>query len=190
MHPQIARCVVGLLGCLVLSAAPRQLTAQREQRLWPGSRVRVSHTDACCASPQIGAFVSLGLDSVVLRTGRGTDSARIALPRSAVKLLEHSLGERNYSRRGAGLGVLGGIATGVATLFYLSRDCEEACFGALILAPYVVGGGAIVGLIVGDVIGRSVYREEWRPVPLPRRIGLAPGYDGGLAVRLGLTLQF
>ncbi len=187
MHPQIARFVVGLLGCLALIALPQQLTAQRQQRLWPGSRVRVSHTDACCASPQIGAFVSLGVDSVVLRTERGTDSVRIAILRSAVKSFEHSLGERNYSRRGGGLGFLGGVATGIAVLAYLSRDCEEGCIGSIILAPYFAGGGALVGLIVGNLIGRSVYREVWRPVPLPRRVGLAPGSDGALAVRLTLS---
>jgi hypothetical protein len=167
MHPQIARRLAGLFGCLVLSAAPGQLTAQRVQHLWPGSRVRVSHTDACCASPQIGAFVSLGADSLILRSESGADSARIAIPRSAVKSFEHSLGERNYGRRGAGLGALGGIATGIAVLAYLSRPCEEGCeIGLAILAPYFAGGGALVGLIVGNLIGRSIIHEEWRPVPL------------------------
>ena len=166
MRSRIARCVAGLLGCLALSAAPEQLTAQRVQRLWPGSRVRVSHTDACCASPQVGALVSLRADSLVLRTERGTDSVQIALPRSAVKRFEHSLGERDYRRRGAGLGVVGGIAASIATLAYLSRDCEEGCIGTIILAPYFAGGGALIGLIVGNLIGRSVIHEEWRPVPL------------------------
>ena len=158
--------MAGLLGCLFLSAAPAQLTAQRVQHLWPGSRVRVSHTDACCASPQIGAFVSLRADSLVLRTERGTDSVRIAIPRSVVNRFEHSLGERDYRRRGAWLGLLGGVAASMGTLAYLAQDCEDGCIGAIILAPYFAGGGALIGLIAGDLIGRRVIHEEWRPVPL------------------------
>ncbi|MDQ3995546.1 MAG: hypothetical protein M3303_00850 [Gemmatimonadota bacterium] len=105
-----------------------------------------------------------------------------------MKSLEHSWVTRDYALRGGMLGLLAGAATGVATLAIASRDCEEDCIGALLLAPYVVGGGAIVGLLVGRAIGRSVHHEEWRRVPLPRRVGLAPGYDGGLAMRL--TLRF
>jgi hypothetical protein len=167
MRPWIVWCVAGLLGFLVLSATPGQLTAQRVQHLWPGSRVRVSHADACCASPQIGAFVSLGADSLILRSQSGADSARIAIPRSAVKSFEHSLGERDYRRRGTGLGFLGGVATGIATLAYVTRGCEnEECIGVLFIAPYFVGGGALIGLIAGNLIGRSVIREEWQSLPL------------------------
>jgi hypothetical protein len=188
MHLRIARCLVGLLGCLVVSAVPRQLSAQREPPLWPGSRVRVTHSDTCCASPQVGSLVSVGPDSVVLRTERGADTARIALSRSAVKSVEQSWVTRSYGGRGAVLGALAGVGTGVATLVIGSRGCEEACIGALILAPYVVGGGAVVGALIGAAIGRSVRRDEWRRVRLPSRLGLTPGYDGGLALRL--TLRF
>jgi hypothetical protein len=187
MHPRIARGLVGLVGCLAANAVPRQLAAQWEPPLRPGSLVRVSHTDPCCRSPQVGALESVGLDSVVLRTRHGADESRIALARSAVKSLEHSWVTRSYSGRGTALGVLAGVATSVAALAIGAPDCVD-CYGVLFIAPYVIGGGALVGGVIGWAIGRAVHHEEWRRVPLPRRVGLAPGYDGGLAVRL--TLPF
>jgi hypothetical protein len=187
MDPQILRCLIGLFACLVANAVPRQLAAQREPPLWPGSRVRVSHTDTCCASPQVGALVSVGPDSVVLRADNGADGARVTLSRSAVKSVEHSWVTRSYAGRGTALGVLAGVATAVAVLAIAAPDCQD-CYGILFIAPYVVGGGALIGGVIGWAIGRSMHSEEWRRVALPRRVGLAPGYDGRLAVRL--TLRF
>jgi hypothetical protein len=190
MHTQNTRCLVGLFGCVMASAVPRQVAAQWEQwepPLRPGSLVRVSHTDPCCRSPQVGALVSVGPDSVVIRTRRGADTARIALPRSAVRFLEHSWVSRSYGGRGTALGVLAGVATGLAVLAITTEDCPD-CWGAVLAAPFYAGGGAIVGGVIGWAVGRSVHTEEWRLVPIPRTVGLAPGYDGGLALRL--TLRF
>jgi hypothetical protein len=191
MHRRIARCLVGLCACLVANAVPRQLAAQWAQwepPLRPGSLVRVSHTDPCCRSPQVGSLVSVGPDSVVIRARRGADTARIAMPRSAVKFLEHSWVTRSYGGRGTVLGVLAGVATGLAVLAITAPDCQD-CWGAVLLIPYVAAGGAILGGVIGWAIGRSVHTEEWRLVRLlPRRVGIAPDYDRGLAVRLTLRL--
>jgi hypothetical protein len=175
---------------MMASAVPRQVNAQWEQwqpPLRPGSLVRVSHTGPCCRSAQVGTLVSIGPDSVVLRAKHGADTARIALPRSALKSFEHSWVTQSYGGRGAGLGALAGIATGLAVLEMIDEDCPD-CWGSVLVAPFFAATGAILGGVIGWSIGRSVHTEEWRRVPLPRSVGIAPGYDRGLAVRITLRL--
>jgi amino acid transporter len=61
-----------LIALLLLSAVPVSGGAQPPPPIEPGARVRLSHVDRCCTSPQVGALLSISADSVVGRADRTT----------------------------------------------------------------------------------------------------------------------
>lgn len=178
---------VVLLQLLLLATLAERVAAQRGAVLVLGTRVRAHHTDPCCINPLPGALVSLSADSLVVRADGGSGE-RVALPRAALRSLErrHEVGSR--ANKGARLGLLAGVATGAATAL-LAVDCErdEIC-GSMrpLLVLIGTGIGGLAGAVIGIVIGGSMPREEWRGVPLPTRVGIAPlgPTTRGIALRL------
>jgi hypothetical protein len=177
MQTALRRVRGALVALLLLSGSPRLIIAQAGPP-WLGDRVRVSHTDPCCKSPQAGRFVSLGADSVVLLIGRGQNASRLALPRRAVRTLEHGQQAGTYIVRGTVLGLLGGTAAAAGALAIQAANACADCWGTLLLIPYVVPAGALVGALVGAAIGDGVSRIRWRRVPLPASVGVAPAGNG------------
>jgi hypothetical protein len=177
------------LGAAPSTAVPHPAGAQPAPPIGPGARVRVSHTDRCCASPQVGALVSVSVDSVVVRTSRDSQTTVIALPRRAVS--SFALGYRGgrHTRGGASIGAVTGVFVGIGLALTLNCEGDDLCES---FRPLYAGIGAALfgagGLVLGAVIGHSIIREEWVPVPLPERVGLTPTPGGGLAVRLALRL--
>jgi hypothetical protein len=186
---QIARALTGAIGLTLLAGLSRPAPGQPAPPIGPGARVRVSHTDRCCASPQAGALVAVSADSVIIRTTRGPDTVVVALPRRAVS--SFALGYRGgpRTRKGATIGAVTGVLLGAG--LGLTINCEDDALCASFRPLYAGIGGALfgaAGLVLGAVIGHSIVREEWVPVPLPARVGLAPVPGGALAVRLALRL--
>jgi hypothetical protein len=184
-----ATYLVPLLQSLLLFATPNPAAGQPVSwfgPLAPGHRIRVWHADRCCRSPQTGTLVSISDDSVVFRASDA--AAPRAVSRASVRFIERGYPDGTYARRGMGLGALAGFATGVA-LGNLTSDCrnEELCLW--ILASAVYGAvGALAGLGVGFAIGRSMPREGWERLSLPRRVGTAPAWPNQVAVRFNFRL--
>jgi hypothetical protein len=152
--------------------------------------VRVSHTDRCCRSPQIGWLESVSADSVVLATDSAGHAVRISLPRAAVQSFEVGEVSGTHTMKGALIGGLGAGVGGAAAILMMT-DCQddEICHGLRPAIALAVGGAsAFVGLVVGGLVGHSVPRVRWMPASLPSRLGLAPNGRDGLAVRLTLRL--
>jgi hypothetical protein len=173
MQTRTGRPLVVLFAAPQLSGAPRLATAQAEPP-WLGDRVRVSHTDPCCRSPQVGRFVALGEDSLVLSIGRGSNATRRALPRRAVRTLERGQRAGTYIVRGTVLGLLAGAAVSGAALAIQAANACADCWGAVLFIPYVVPAGAFLGALVGAAVGDAVPRIRWRRVPLPVRVAVPP----------------
>lgn len=174
---------------LLLTAFSDAALGQPAPPIGPGARVRVSHTDRCCRSPQVGTLVSVSADSVVLRAGREPATAVVALPKRAVSSLALGYDAGHYTRRGAAIGAGTGVVVGITLGLTVNCEDDDICQS---FRPYFAAvGGAIFGaggLVLGALIGRSIVREQWVPIPLPDRVGLAPAPGGGLAVRLALRL--
>jgi hypothetical protein len=150
-----------------------------------GARLRLD-------APSIG-----GRTKAVLLDWRG-DSLRIAtaggapvvLPLSAVRSIEVSRGKSRLL--GVGVGALWGAgiygALGLAIIARWDPGCEHVVgechppnkLGAMVL---MLEGGAMLGAIVGAIVGR----ERWQRLPLPARTSLVPvraGDRAGLALRI------
>lgn len=98
---------------------------------------------------------------------RGTGAETMAF--TPVALLDHSDGSPHYGKRGMGVGLLVGAASGFAIIMaepFFSPKFPVALYGA------AIGGGA--GAIVGGLIGRAIRRETRQPVELsPGEMGLS-----------------
>jgi hypothetical protein len=140
--------------------------------------------------------------SITLQVDR--DGSIFRIPVSEIRALEVSQGtvargqewQRDATRSAVGGAILGGVVTGVAFLVEAGRDapfyCNVHCSrvkNAGLLHPTVahtvimVGGGALVGGLIGTVMGNAHSRERWLPVNM-RAIQLDVGPSGGaVAIR-------
>jgi hypothetical protein len=187
-----AMYLLPLLQSLLLVATPNPAAGQPVSwfgPLAPGHRIRVWHDDRCCRSPQTGTLVSISEDSVVFRASDA--GAPRAVSRASVRFIERGYPDGNYARRGMGLGALAGFATGAALGYLTSSGCrnEDPDYCLWILGSAVYGVlGAIAGVGVGFAIGKSMPREGWERLSLPRRIGTAPAWPNQVAVRFHFRL--
>jgi hypothetical protein len=189
MTSGITRVFVAFLASLLVSAPIAPASGQTPSSLGFGARVRISHTDPCCRSPQVGTLVSVTADSLVVSTGTPQQPRVITLPRGTVTSLETGYDAGHYGWTGAGIGALTGLLAGVGIA--LGTDCEgdEYCEGFRPLIGVVSGSVlALGGMVIGGLIGHSVRRVTWVGVPIPTEFGLAPTRDGGLGVRFTLRL--
>ena len=161
--------------CSLLLAAPMS-DAPAQSPVAAGSRVRVAGTGL--VAPVIGSFQAIRSDSlVVLEDGA---SAQVwSVPVGGVSRFEISEGW--HTRDGVkmlkfgALGAAGGLVLGAAISALLD-------IGAKANESYDTGLNALLGAAIGGGIGayygstRSV--ERWRPVALPRRMGLSPAPRG------------
>jgi hypothetical protein len=176
--------VTVLLHALSLSAgAPAAAQGLSWQGpLAPGQRVRVWH--ATGRSPQVGTLVSVGSDSVVLRT---SDDAPWAVARASVRSIEQSYPAGTYAAPGTMVGALAGLATGVGVAYYRNecRGTSDVCIWQL--AAVLYGAiGTVVGGVIGFTVGKDIVRERWQPAAVPQRVGSTPGANRHVAVWLAL----
>jgi len=154
-------CIVVLLLSLPLG----NLSAQDVLALAPGVRVRVTapvpdceprEARFCPRGQEIGTLVSIDSLTIVMNDAKGI---RRELPRGPYTRLDLS----------AGSGACGGHrGENLCELVYL----------------VTVPGGALVGMIVGGVLGA----EHWHTVEPPIRVGLTPSGPGRWA--FGFSAHF
>ena len=175
------------------------LGAQQGPALAAGARVRVIVPNPGCIFPQtpscyrtvVGSLVAIDSATIVVRR---ENAETVNVSRAPGTRLDVSTGRGACSRdRGAciGLGFLGGAALGAAVGFLSVQShggagsgtsCNENLCELVYL--FTVPAGAVVGMIVGAVVGG----EHWERRGLPARLSVGPAGSGG--VRVGLTLQF
>ena len=186
MRSPISVSALALLQCLLVGVTPCSLHAQAKWPLAAGARVRVTHSDRCCRSPQVGELVSVSGDSVVLSAGSA--GGRMALSRAAIWSIERGDGAGSHVVRGAVFGLLIGGGIGVA-LGHARRACEystDDCWAGL--STVLFGGGvALLGATTGAIVGAQMPRERWRRMAIPASLGAGPAAYGGFAV--GFTLR-
>src|SRR5438034_9145188 len=146
------------------------LGAQETPALAPGVRVRVTAPDGW-RDVGPGSLEAIDSATIVVRRANGTT---VAFPRERGTQLEVSWGPGACSggaRRGGciALGFLGGAALGIPAGFVWVRssNCRELCGLAFV---FTVPAGAVLGTIVGAVVGG----EHWRSVEPPARISVGP----------------
>jgi hypothetical protein len=186
------RCCCALALGLPIGA----LSAQEAPPLAAGARVRVLAPKPDCTYPEVapcyrkvvGSLESLDSTTIVVRRENGET---VNVSRAPGTRLDVSTGRGACSEhRGAcvGLGFFGGAALGVVVGFLSvqSQGGARTCGDNLCELVYVftVPGGAVLGTIVGAVVGG----EDWERTDLPARLSVGPDGSGGL--RFGLTVQF
>jgi hypothetical protein len=144
-----------------------------------GSRIRVTTV----SGSRVGTLISAATDSIWLVSAK--DSMALAVPTQSVVRLEHSLGQRPATGRGALIGALIGAGTGL--LLGILASTEEGGWYEVgaeeVLSASLVAGGT--GAVLGALIGSVSRREKWQPVPLA-----VQGRKGGPGpTRVGLRLR-
>jgi len=143
------------------------LGAQETPAVAAGTRVRVTAPDGW-RDVGPGSLEAIDSATIVVRRANGTT---VAFPRERGTRLEVSGGPRVCSggaRRGGciGLGFLGGAALGVLAGVVSLRGCHGELCGLVFF--YTVPAGAVLGTIVGAVVGG----EHWTTVEPPARISV------------------
>lgn len=182
--------------CVVLSLAALSGSVVQGQAVVPpslsalteGTRVRVTVVSRPPGLPDtrpiVGAVRRVTADSITLMTG---SPGTVTLVLTEIAKLEVSDGMRRRWKRGMGLGLAAGAATG-ATLGSLDAEGFLGSREAAVAIGAVVYG--VIGTVAGGLIGLGTTTERWRPVSLDsddRRLSvrplLAPAYQG-LVVRV------
>ena len=201
--PRLSRCLpVGVLLAVSLAPAPAVCQAPADP-LTPlaidsGARVRVT-ARRLHLRKDVARVTAVWPDSIRLEPRR-PGLAPLTVPVRALDALAVSAGRSTAAgaRRGALTGALVVFLPGAAlTTGFLAHDfladrggrCGEWCyFGPVVFGVLTVGGTAI-GAASGALIGAAVGGEQWRPLPLPTRVSLAPvAAPSPRGLALGVTL--
>ncbi|HVH31353.1 MAG TPA: hypothetical protein VNA31_06780 [bacterium] len=175
---------------VALALPLRVLDAQEPPRVSLGTRVRVSNDSKAreryglSTGRVVGTLESLGSSTITVRGDNGESTAVPRLPSTRLDV-SAGPGSCSGSRRagcivvgffgGALVGVLAGVAAGGA------GDTCEGCGLAFLLT---VPAGAVLGTVIGAVVGR----EHWEAVALPAHVSLVPHGSGRFT--LGVSLRF
>ena len=172
------RALITALALLAAVSGALPAQAPDTSRLAEGARVRVE-APALFAGRRVGSVAAMRGDTLLLRV---RDRA-VAVPLARVERIEVRRGDRRRGAgalRGMGIGLLSGIAVGLAyaRIDETSEPCGDGPCGIGYFIYPILGGGA--GLALGGVLGAAAGWQRWERVPLPARVGLAPR-RGGLA---------
>ena len=178
---QITRRFHGTLLGSLLALLPFAVASA--QALTPGIRIRVKSSQV--VAPVIGSYQGMRRDTVVVIED-GVGAQVWTFSTGAVDRIEVSAGMKGGNRRpttrwaliGGGIGAVAGILVAAALEGSSSSEYNVPLSG---LVGAAVGGG------LGAAYGYRKLEEHWTAVPLPRRVGLAPGAPG---VRLAFTAAF
>lgn len=173
------------LGCLAVTLVLPlvALAAQEVPVVQSGSRVRVTYDPFGTHFVRVvGMLESIDSTTIVVRDNEGL----LSIPREGSTQLDVSAGPGACSGGGRGgcvaigffggaaLGVLAGLAAGGA------NTCGDCMNGLVFL--FTVPAGAVVGTVIGAVVGG----EHWRSVTPPARLSMEP--NGARGLKLGLSL--
>jgi hypothetical protein len=163
------------LLALVLAAVLLEATSVAAQQ--PGARVRIA-ADTLGPSPAVGNLVSLTRDSIAFvpvpsgyPVGGSRTADTVSLARTAVRHFEVHRGTHRNAGKGLRLGALSGGAIGGIAGAVSYSPCVRTEPLACLFTPNnareaaELGGaaGALLGLVVGALIGAFVVTDSWVP---------------------------
>jgi hypothetical protein len=164
LHIAVPACALAVLASTA--------AAQHADPLTPGVRLRVTRVAQPSAQPAsrpgtqvpAGALVNIGtlqaLDDSVLVLA--TSGSSLAVPLADISRLERSLGRQPSTAGAIGGFVLGFVAGGLVGCHFNRDSYDVFCAGQ---NDTKVVGGAVLGGVVGAVLGsRVIRRERWTHV--------------------------
>jgi hypothetical protein len=165
-------------------------TGRGVRTLAAGDTVRI----VSAAGRYAGTIARITPDTVVV----GTEGRLDAIPRGEVAQLERFRGKSSRGRAivmgaGAGLaggGVLGGIAGRLVGRIDCSREIQPCTPGEhdSTIQGALLAEGAILGALVGAMLGPTFRREHWEHAETAFPLQAAPAAGGGVVA--GVTLRF
>jgi hypothetical protein len=183
-----------LLVCAAAAAASAPLAAQVAAPQ-PGERVRLHLADGSQVDARL---VHLTADSIIVRNWKGVER------RYAVASLDQVWASSDSSTsalRGMAIGALaGGLGLGLmAAAEYEPCSAPPGSFGCVFASKSAFDDfklaakiGAVLGGLVGTIVGGNTFRREWRRIDggaePAAALMAAPRSDGSVMVRLTLRL--
>ena len=165
-----------LLVTMVLIATEQTKVLAHEPLVEPGDLVRVTAPETH-SQPIEGKLHELRDTSLVVQDEWGVNRE---VPTRAITGLE--LGSKGH--RGLIVGGLVGLGAGILLGEVLVKDAIQD-WDELWIAPVFLGGSAIVGALIGS----TLQKPSWQPVPLDQlQVGIAPGT--GVRFALGTAVSF
>ena len=158
--------------------APLSGALAQAQPVQPGQRVRVTAPAAWGVARQVGSFVGMRGDTLVV-----TGDSTLACPLDWVDRLDVHRGRKSWTLVGAGIGLVLGAGGGIA---FATRDWDFCgpCTGVI---PVAIGVG---GILLGAGIGAVIKTDRWEAVPLDQ-LRAQPLVDRrGRRVGLGMSIAF
>lgn len=189
MRPLALVSVTSLLALLALPSQaqqPRPTTSRPSTGLpiVPGARVRISASTL--VSPLLANYLEMKGDTAVFieaAAGRGIWTFTL----DQITRIEQSQGEKRFNKgpmlKGGLIGIPAGalVFWGATGIFNPSDSTQQYNRGGTAAA------GALVGGVVGVLVGSRFKAEHWMPLPLPNRVSFLPSRRGGIDVALGFT---
>lgn len=182
-----------LCAAFLLVATASGVGAQEAPVVEAGSRVRIT-------SPALGLRQAVG---TVREVADGALVVQFHNPRRAARIeggdiaaMEVSVGRQRKALRGMGTGALVGGGAGLVLGFMAGDDppeCWLLCYSAeekaAMLAVFLGGSGAVIGLITGALIKTDVWSPTAARSTLPADLQVrpVPGREG-TAIRVGLSI--
>ncbi len=171
------------LALALAVAPPDGVIAQDTLAVKVGTRVRVTAPELDLDKYD-GTVVAVRGDTLTVGT--------VQVPLASVTRLDVHQGRKGNGGKGAIIGTLVGLPTGLALgVFYQqacsnSSDIGQTCLGLVPIGAVAVG---LAGALVGGTVGALMKTDRWSEVPLERlRVSLAPQGDGRFA--FGLSVRF
>ena len=157
--------------------------AQDSRAIMVGVRVRIT-------APDLDIYKYDG--TVAALRGDTLTVGPVQVPLASVTRLDVHQGRKGNVGKGAMIGTLVGVPTGLALgVFYQqacsnSSDIGETCVALVPIGAVAIG---LAGALVGGTVGALIKTDRWEEVPLERfRVTLAPQRNGRFA--LGLSVAF
>ena len=168
------------------SAVAGRVLAQ--QYVSAGARVRVVDTGTH-ASLLKGTFVRVAADSVFVTASDSTAFMMLGGPHQ----LQVSGGRHGHPFKGMGIGFVAGAGLGaiIGSATYSDSDCADAFFcNKKINTGVDAIGGALLGLLVGGIVGASVKTEKWRSIDHRTvRVAVVPSRSRTLQLAVAITTR-
>ena len=172
----------------VLMLVPLGTAAAQVVQPRSGDRVRVTAMSSGLQN-RAARVLDVRRDTLVLQLA---PAETLAVALAGVNRLDVSTGRRRYTMRGATIGSLIGVTSGVVIGFASGDDPPDAFWQTSAGEKAAIAGVGlgVVGLVIGGVVGALTVADRWTAVPLGTAT-VNPRLEAGRGgARLGVAVSF